>query len=204
MGKLLYRKVIEDQQSRVFDKYVGLMLGRYFRMINIISAIGSIGTFVMALFYFVSVSIQLYQMKISFIPALSFNQILITREKNQLQLTNTGIDSESEQDYMKLYNLGGGAAKDIKVEIYLGDEDLLQRKYINILPSKEGYLLPINKDVYSEIENTIQNEGYASNLNIKITYKHNVSRKEQFLHLNGKIDSFNTYNDKSVYELQFF
>ncbi|RIP34723.1 hypothetical protein BUZ14_05985 [Staphylococcus gallinarum] len=173
-------------------------------MINIISAIGSIGTFVMALFYFVSVSIQLYQMKISFIPALSFNQILITREKNQLQLTNTGIDSESEQDYMKLYNLGGGAAKDIKVEIYLGDEDLLQRKYINILPSKEGYLLPINKDVYSEIENTIQNEGYASNLNIKITYKHNVSRKEQFLHLNGKIDSFNTYNDKSVYELQFF
>ncbi|MCD8919763.1 hypothetical protein [Staphylococcus gallinarum] len=173
-------------------------------MINIISAIGSIGTFVMALFYFVSVSIQLYQMKISFIPALSFNQILVTREKGQLQLTNTGIDSESEQDYMKLYNLGGGAAKNIKVEIYLGDDDVLQRKYINILPSKEGYLLPINKDVYSEIENTIKNEGYDSNLNIKITYKHNVSRKEQYLHLNGKIDSFNTYNDKSVYELQFF
>ncbi|RIP07044.1 hypothetical protein BUZ02_04150 [Staphylococcus gallinarum] len=173
-------------------------------MINIISAIGSIGTFVMALFYFVSVSIQLYQMKISFIPALSFNQILVTREKDQLQLTNTGIDSESEQDYMKLYNLGGGAAKNINVEIYLGDDDVLQRKYINILPSKEGYLLPINKDVYSEIENTIKNEGYDSNLNIKITYKHNVSRKEQYLHLNGKIDSFNTYNDKSVYELQFF
>lgn len=173
-------------------------------MINIISAIGSIGTFVMALFYFVSVSIQLYQMKISFIPALSFNQILVTREKDQLQLTNTGIDSESDQDYMKLYNLGGGAAKNIKVEIYLGDDDVLQRKYINILPSKEGYLLPINKDVYSEIENTIKNEGYDSNLNIKITYKHNVSRKEQYLHLNGKIDSFNTYNDKSVYELQFF
>ncbi|MGX0818814.1 hypothetical protein ACUXCL_002077 [Staphylococcus saprophyticus] len=35
-------------------------------MIKIISAIGSIGTFVMALFYFVSVSIQLYQMKVSF------------------------------------------------------------------------------------------------------------------------------------------
>lgn len=38
---------------------------------------------------------------------------------------------------MKLYNLGGGAAKNIKVEIYLGDDDVLQRKYINILPSKE-------------------------------------------------------------------
>ena len=45
-------------------------------MINIISAIGSLGTFIMALFYFVSVSVQLYQMKISFIPALGFNQIL--------------------------------------------------------------------------------------------------------------------------------
>lgn len=46
-------------------------------MINIISAIGSIGTFIMALFYFVSVSVQLYQMKISFLPALGFNQILL-------------------------------------------------------------------------------------------------------------------------------
>ncbi len=46
-------------------------------MINIISTIGSIGTFIMALFYFVSISIQLYQMKISFLPALGFNQILL-------------------------------------------------------------------------------------------------------------------------------
>lgn len=35
-------------------------------MINIISAIGSIGTFIMALFYFISVTVQLYQMKMSF------------------------------------------------------------------------------------------------------------------------------------------
>ncbi|RIN20771.1 hypothetical protein, partial [Staphylococcus succinus] len=131
-------------------------------MINIISAIGSLGTFIMALFYFVSVSIQLYQMKISFLPALSFNQILITRDHNQLQLKNTGIDSESEQDYMKLYNLGGGAAKNIKIEIYIGSEDVLQEKYVNILPSKEGYLLPITKDVFTEIENTIQTNGYQS------------------------------------------
>ncbi|PWG67460.1 hypothetical protein DEM28_28430, partial [Enterobacter mori] len=82
--------------------------------------------------------------------------ILNTRDHNQLQLKNKGIDSESEQDYMKLYNLGGGAAKNIKIEIYIGSEDVLQEKYVNILPSKEGYLLPINKDVFTEIENTIQ------------------------------------------------
>lgn len=71
-------------------------------MINIISAIGSIGTFIMALFYFVSVSIQLYQMKISFIPALGFNQILLSLDKdNQLQMINTSSDSVEHQDYLK-------------------------------------------------------------------------------------------------------
>lgn len=173
-------------------------------MINIISAIGSLGTFIMALFYFVSVSVQLYQMKISFLPALGFNQILISRDYDRLQLKNTGIDSDEEQDYLKLYNLGGGAAKNIKIEIYLGNQDVLQTKYVNILPSKEGYLLPINKDVFSEIESTIKNNGYESDLNVKLSYKHNVSRKTHELHLNGRIDTFNAYNDRSIYELQFF
>ena len=81
-------------------------------MINIISAIGSLGTFIMALFYFVSVSVQLYQMKISFIPALGFNQILLIRDKDQkLSLKNTTSNVEENEDYLKLYNLGGGAAK---------------------------------------------------------------------------------------------
>lgn len=173
-------------------------------MINIISAIGSLGTFIMALFYFISVSVQLYQMKISFLPALGFNQILITRDHDELNLRNTAIDSDEDQDFLKLYNLGGGAAKNIKIEIYLGNQDILQTKYVNILPSKEGYLLPINKDVYSEIESTIKNNGYESDLNVRITYKHNVSRKTQEIHLNGKIDTFNAYDEKSIYELQFF
>ena len=68
-------------------------------MINIISAIGSLGTFIMALFYFISVSVQLYQMKISFLPALGFNQILITRDHDELNLRNTAIDSDEDQDF---------------------------------------------------------------------------------------------------------
>ena len=79
-------------------------------MINIISAIGSIGTFIMALFYFVSVSVQLYQMKISFLPALGFNQILLERE-DQLNIMNSATEVHHHKDYIKLYNLGGGAAK---------------------------------------------------------------------------------------------
>jgi len=105
---------------------------------------------------------------------------------------------------LKLYNLGGGAAKNIKIEIYIGEQDVLQKKYVNILPSNEGYLLPINRDVFSEIEKTIKNNGYESDLNVKISYQHNVSQKTQVLYLNGIIDSFNVYNDESIYELQVF
>ena len=47
-------------------------------MINIISAIGSIGTFIMALFC-ISFSSALSN-EISFLPALGFNQILLERE----------------------------------------------------------------------------------------------------------------------------
>ena len=173
-------------------------------MINIISAIGSIGTFIMALFYFVSVSIQLYQMKISFIPALGFNQILISRTDGRLNVRNIENHNELENvDYVKLYNLGGGAAKNIEIEIYIGENDVLQRKYVSMLPSKEGYLLPLNNAVFKEIERTLKNNGYESDLHVKITYKHNVSRKTQEVYLNAKIDNFNSYDDKAVYELQF-
>ena len=119
-------------------------------------------------------------------------------------MKNVGIESDSEQDYLKLYNLGGGAAKNIKIEIYIGEQDVFQKKYVNIQPSNEGYLLPINRDVFSEIEKTIKNNGYESDLNVKISYQHNVSQKTQVLYLNGIIDSFNVYNDESIYELQFF
>ena len=173
-------------------------------MINIISAIGSLGTFIMALFYFVSVSVQLYQMKISFIPALGFNQILLEKEDNKnLNLRNTTSNSEENEDYLKLYNLGGGAAKNITVEVILGKDNVIQKKYINMLPSKESYMLPINKTVFDELDDTIQNNGYESDMNIKLTYYHNVSRKKQEVLLKAHIDSFNTYENKSVYELQF-
>ena len=165
-------------------------------MINIISAIGSIGAFVMALFYFVSVSIQLYQMKISFIPALGFNQVLITRTDGRLKVRNIEDHNNLENvDYVKLYNL--------EIEIFIGENDVLQRKHVSMLPSKEGYLLPINNDVFKEIDRTLKNNGYESDLHVKITYKHNVSRKQQEIYLNAKIDNFNSFDDKAVYELQF-
>lgn len=173
-------------------------------MINIISAIGSIGTFIMALFYFVSVSVQLYQMKIGFIPALGFNQVLLKLDNNnKLSMSNMDVKDSDHQDYLKLYNLGGGAAKKITIELLLNKENVIQEKFVNFLPSKESYYLPINKEVFDEFESTIQNNGYETNLNIKLTYYHNISRKPKEVRLNAKIDAFNTYSDKNIYELQF-
>ncbi|MBU0437740.1 hypothetical protein [Staphylococcus succinus] len=173
-------------------------------MINIISAIGSLGTFIMALFYFISVSIQLYQMKIGFIPALGFNQVLLKlNHENNLSMNNMDVNTSDHQDYLKLYNLGGGAAKKIKIELLLDEENVIQEKFVNFLPSKESYYLPVNKEVFEEFEKTIRNNGYETNLNIRLSYYHNVSRKQQMIRLKGKLDSFNTYNDKTVYELQF-
>ncbi len=176
-----------------------------YMMINLISAIGSIGTFIMALFYFVSVSVQLYQMKMSFLPALGFNQILMTRDGERLKLKNTASTTSTDigDDFLKLFNLGAGAAKQIRIEVFIDEGQVLQRKYVSILPSKESYLLPINKAVFDELDRTIENNGYESNLQIKMTYQHNVSRKTQTLYLKGNIDSFNRYDDRSVYELQF-
>ena len=53
-----------------------------------------------------------------------------------------------------------------------------------MLPSKEGYMLPINKRVFDELDDTIKNNGYESNMNIKLSYYHNVSRKKQEIFLN--------------------
>ncbi|HEA4357673.1 TPA: hypothetical protein RW142_002504, partial [Staphylococcus aureus] len=53
------------------------------------------------------------------------------------------------------------------------------------------------------LERTIENNGYEADLNVRMTYYHNVSRKQQEVILKGQIDRFNTYNNKEIYDLQF-
>ena len=102
------------------------------------------------------------------------------------------------------YNLGGGAAKEVIVTItHMGKEEVLQRKYVSILPSKEYYLVPINEGVFHELEETIQQNGYEAALKVDINFKHNLSRKTQHIELFGKIDSFNQLDENPIYELQF-
>ena len=66
--------------------------------------------------YFILYQFQFsfYQMKISFLPALGFNQILLEREGEQLNIMNSATEEHHHKDYIKLYNLGGGAAKKLQ------------------------------------------------------------------------------------------
>ncbi|MEL0539258.1 hypothetical protein [Staphylococcus debuckii] len=173
-------------------------------MINIISAVGSIGTFIMACFYLISVSIQLYQMRISFVPALGFNQILLQRDDGRLKRYNISTNGEESNRYLKLYNLGGGSAKEVIITIkHMAENKVLQKKYVSILPSKEWYLVPINDEVFHELSETIKQNGYEADLKVELEYKHNLSKKYKYLELFGKIDTFNHFSENPTYELQF-
>ena len=57
-------------------------------MISILQAVGSIGTFIMALLYLISVMVQIKQTKMSFIPFLAFDQMTMEQEGKNLKLRN--------------------------------------------------------------------------------------------------------------------
>ncbi|MGG3879426.1 hypothetical protein ABET37_21765, partial [Bacillus subtilis] len=104
-------------------------------MVNIIQAVGSIGTFIMAMLYLISVMVQIKQIKMSFIPFLVFDQIIMEQEGKNLKLRNlTETDSDYVNTAFKLQNLGGGTAKNIDIKVYLNENEVIQEKHLNVLP----------------------------------------------------------------------
>ncbi|MEB8067705.1 hypothetical protein [Mammaliicoccus fleurettii] len=172
-------------------------------MLNILQAIGSIGTFIMAILYFISVMIQIRQIKISFIPFLTFDQIIIEKAK-RLKLKNlTETDSDYVNTAFKLQNLGGGTAKNIDIKVYLNENEVLQEKHINVLPSNKFYLMPINKKAFEEFEDTIENNGYTTNMYINIRYYSQISKKQNSITYRVNIEEFVNLDDKDLYEMTF-
>ncbi|GGI00520.1 hypothetical protein GCM10007366_10680 [Mammaliicoccus vitulinus] len=173
-------------------------------MINVIQAVGSIGTFIMAILYFISVMIQIRQIKISFIPYLSFDQIILEKKKNGIKVMNlTASDHEYVNTALKLLNLGGGSAKDIEVVLKLNGDEVLQRKMVNILPNNQFYLIPINQKVFTEFSDTIENNVYETNMTIELKYSGQVSKKRSSNEYRISIDNFVNLDDKDLYELTF-
>lgn len=173
-------------------------------MINIIQAIGSIGTFIMAILYFISVMIQIRQIKISFIPYLSFDQIILEKKQSGIKVMNLiSSDHEYLNTAFKLLNLGGGSAKNIEVVLKLNGDEVIQRKRINILPNNQFYLIPLNQKVFNEFKKTIDNQYFETNMTIELKYDGQVSKKRSSNEYRISIDDFVNMDDKDLYEITF-
>ena len=173
-------------------------------MINILQAVGSIGTFIMAILYLISVMVQIRQIKISFIPFLAFDQIIMEQEGKSLKLRNlTETDSDYVNTAFKLQNLGGGTAKNIDIKVHLNENEVIQEKHINVLPSDKYYLMPIGKNALEEFQDTVKNNGYTTNMYIKISYYNQLSKKQNNIMYRVNIEEFVNLDDKDLYELTF-
>lgn len=173
-------------------------------MISILQAVGSIGTFIMALLYLISVMVQIRQIKFSFIPFLAFDQIIIEQEGKSLKLRNlTKTDSGYVNTAFKLQNLGGGIAKDIDIKVHLNENEVVQEKHINVLPSDKYYLMPIGKNVLEEFQDTIKNNDHKTTMYINISYYNQISKKQNNIMYRVNIEEFVNLDDKDLYELTF-
>ncbi len=182
----------------------GLLISKENWMINILQAVGSIGTFIMAILYLISVMIQIRQIKISFIPFLAFDQILMEQEGKSLKLRNlTETDSDYVNTAFKLQNLGGGTAKNIDIKVHLNENEVIQEKHINILPSDKYYLMPIGKKALEEFQDTVKNNDYKTSMYINISYYSQISKKQNNITYRVNIEEFPNLDDKDLYELTF-
>ena len=173
-------------------------------MLNILQAVGSIGTFIMAFLYLISVMVQIRQIKFSFIPFLAFDQIIIEQEGKSLKLRNlTKTDSGYVNTAFKLQNLGGGIDKNIDIKVHLNENEAIQEKHINVLPSDKYYLMPIGKNVLEEFQDTIKNNDHTTNMYINISYYNQISKKRNNIMYRVNIEEFVNLDDKDLYELTF-
>ena len=173
-------------------------------MINILQAIGSIGTFIMALLYLISVMVQIKKTKMSFIPYLAFDQITMEQEGKNLKLRNlTATHSDYANTAFKLQNLGGGIAKNIDIKVHLNENEIVQEKHINVLPSNKYYLIPIGKNALEEFQDTVKNNNYKTNMHINISYYNQFSKKQNNIMYRVNIEKFVNLNNKDLYELTF-
>ena len=173
-------------------------------MLNILQAVGSIGTFIMAFLYLISVMVQIRQIKFSFIPFLAFDQIIIEQEGKSLKLRNlTKTDSGYVNTAFKLQNLGGGIAKNIDIKVHLNENEAIQENHINVLPSDKYYLMPIGKNVLEEFQDTIKNNDHTTNMYINISYYNQISKKRNNIMYRVNIEEFVNLDDKDLYELTF-
>lgn len=181
-----------------------LLISKGELMINILQAVGSIGTFIMAMLYLISVMVQIKQTKMSFIPFLAFDQMTMEQEGKNLKLRNlTETDSDYVNTAFKLQNLGGGIAKNIDVKVHLNENEIVQEKHINVLPRDKYYLIPIGKNALQEFQDTVKTNGYKTSMHINISYYNQLSKKQNNIMYRVNIEEFVNLDNKDLYEITF-
>lgn len=177
---------------------------------TILTAITSFATLIMAIFYFVSISMQMYQMRIAYLPALGFDQLFLIQHKNgSLQISNSSSSNSpistnpSGEIFMNLFNLGGGSAQNILIKVYKNTEEKIEERYINLLPAKESYQMPINGAIYEILYQAVINGKYNNKLSIVMEYRQAFRKKRKQISYDVQINNFNVLKDKNVYEVQF-
>lgn len=197
-------ELVEQFKLKVYGKIKRLLISKGELMTNILQAVGSIGTFIMAMLYLISVMVQIKQIKMSFIPYLAFDQIIMEQEGKSLTIRNlTETDSDYVNTAFKLQNLGRGAAKNIDIKVYLNENEVIQEKHLNVLPIDKYYLIPIRKNVLEEFQNTAKNNGYKTNMHININYYNQLSKKQNNIMYRVNIEEFANLDNKKLYELTF-
>lgn len=148
--------------------------------------------------------VQIKQTKMSFIPYLAFDQITMEQEEKNLKLRNlTETDSDYVNTAFKLQNLGGGTAKNIDIKVHLNENEIIQEKHINVLPSDKYYLIPIGKNALEEFQDTVKNNDYKTNMHINISYYNQLSKKQNNIMYQVNIEEFVNLDNKDLYELTF-
>src|SRR5699024_10373792 len=93
--------------------------------------------------------------------------------------------------------------KNIDIKVHLNENEVIQEKHINILPSDKYYLMPIGKKAFEEFQNTVKNNGYTTNFYIIINYNIKIFKNKKNNRNRVNIEEFVNFDDKDLYELTF-
>lgn len=145
-------------------------------MTNILTAIGSIGTFSMAFIYLFSYLHQRRQMRVELYPVLYFEQLIIELKGNgELKFYNSNTYNPMLDKYITLVNDGGGGASKINLT-FSDQENTFQKINISKLSGNSKYIVPLNKNMIKIIESCIiQNK----DIRLTVDFQYNTLIKDK-------------------------
>lgn len=172
-------------------------------MVSLLTAIGSIGTFSMAIIYLFSYLHQRRQMRVELYPVLSFGQLIIELTSyGELKFKNNNYNNDTPilDKYITLVNDGGGGASKISIT-FLKDDETIQEVNISKLSGNSKYIVPLNYAIIDLIEDSIiQNQD--TRLTVKFQYNSLIKNKKAKEEFDLIITEFPNAENLLLYEVK--